>query len=66
MSLERKIIISYLELNAGFHSAVVSVSDWGSRGCKFESQLKHINFMVIDHEIIYTVILPLHLIQEGL
>ena len=36
-----------------------------SRGCKFESQLGHIAFMKIDHEIIFMVILSLLLILEG-
>ena len=34
-------------------------------GSKFESQLIHIAFVVIVHEIISMVILPFLLIQEG-
>ena len=41
------------------------VQSVASRGQKFESQLHHITFIEIDHEIIYAVILPLLLIQEG-
>ena len=36
-----------------------------SRGHKFESWLYHVTFMEIDCDIIYTVILPLPLNQEG-
>ena len=43
-------------------SIVQSVASWGQ---KFESKLRHITFVEIDHEIIYAVILPLLLIQEG-
>ena len=43
---------------------VCSMSDCRSRVRKFESQLGHIIFVKIDHEIISTVILPLLLIQE--
>ena len=44
---------------------VESMSDCRSRGHKFESQLGHITFMAIDHEIISVVILHLQLIQKG-
>ena len=36
-----------------------------ARGLNFESQLCHIIYMKIDHVIIYIVIFPLPLIQEG-
>ena len=42
-----------------------SVSDYRSRSRKFESQLDHINFVGVDHDIISVVILPFLLIQEG-
>ena len=52
---------------ARLHIAISSASDSDcrSRVCQFESQLSHITFVKIDHEIISTVILPLLLIQEG-
>ena len=43
-----------------------SASDYKSRGCKFESQPGHINFMEIDLETIATAIFSLPLIQEWL
>ena len=50
---------------ARLHSTVGSMSDCRSKGCKLESQLDHILFVEIDHEIICMVSLPLLLIQEG-
>ena len=58
-------IMSTLDWLSQVHSKVGSLSDWRSRGHKFESQLSHITFMEIDHEIISTVILPLELLEEG-
>ena len=52
-------------LICALHRAVSNASDCRSRGCKFDSQLSHIAFEEIDHEIISVVILPLLLIQEG-
>ena len=49
---------------AKLHREVFSVIDCGSTGSKFESQLGHITFAEIDHEIIFTVILLLPLILE--
>ena len=49
---------------AGPHSTVGSVSDCRFRIYKFISQLGHITFVEIDHEIIPTVIFPRLLIQE--
>ena len=48
------------------YSAAGSAFDCRSRDHKFESQLRHITFLEIDHEIISIVILPLPLIQEEL
>ena len=45
--------------------AVGGTSNCRSRGHRFESQLGHIIFVEICHEIISTVILSLPLIQEG-
>ena len=55
----------HLYLTAGLHSAVGSESDCRSRNYEFESQLGHITFVEIDHEIIFVVILSLPLLQEG-
>ena len=41
------------------------MSDCRSRCCKLKSQLSHITFMKIDHEIMSTAIISLLLIQEG-
>ena len=50
---------------AGLHGAVGGASDFRSIGCNFASQLDHIIFAEIDHEIISTAILPLLMIQKG-
>ena len=53
-----------LDIYAGLHSAVGGVSDCRTSS-KFESQLGHISFMEIDHEIISSHSPPsLLLIQE--
>ena len=54
--------IKLLAVIAKLHSAVGSGSD--CRGHKFESQLRHINFVEIARETIATVILPLPRVQE--
>ena len=41
---------------AGLSSVIGSTSDLRSRGGQFESQLGHMTFMEIDHEIISAVI----------
>ena len=51
---------------AGLHSAVSRAPDCRSRGRKFESQLDHIIFVEIDHEIISIAILSLLLIQDSI
>ena len=47
------------------HSTVGSVSDRKSKPHKFESQLGHITFVDIDHEIISMLILPLCIFKKG-
>ena len=47
---------------ARLRSSVSSTSDCRSRGREFEPQLSHITFVEIDHDIIFTPILPLPLI----
>ena len=47
------------------HSAIGSAFHCRPRDSKFESQLGHVAFIEINHEIISTVIIPLPLIQEG-
>ena len=66
MQSEQVSVLKYLQIRWLFQlgSEVSSVSDNKSRGHKFESQLSHILFLEIDHEIISTVILLLPLIQE--
>ena len=51
---------------AGLHSADSRASNCRSSGLKFESQLVHITFVEIDHELISAGILPHLLISEGL
>ena len=45
--------------------AVDSKSECRSRGSQFKFQLSHITFVEIDHDIIFTVTLPITVIQEG-
>ena len=53
------IATEWIQLSwARLHSALSSVPDFRSRGNKFEFQLAHITFMMLDREIIYTVISP--------
>ena len=40
---------------AGVHSSIESAYDCCSKGRKFESQLSHITFVNIDHELLSTV-----------
>ena len=47
-----KILVHLHSLSAGLHSAVVDVPDCRCKILKFESQLGHITFLEIDHEII--------------
>ena len=55
--------IKLLAVIAKLHSAVGSGSD--CRGHKFESQLRHINFVEIARETIATVILPFRGFKNG-
>ena len=53
-----------LKLGVGLASKVSSASDCRFLGPELKPQLSHIAFMVIDHEIIFTSILPLQLIHD--
>ena len=50
---------------AGLHTAVGSTLTADSKVSRLNPQLGHITFMMIEQEIISTVILPILLIQEG-
>ena len=54
------VFILHKNIHCIIHNTVCSMSDCGSRGYKFESQLGHITFMEINHEIISTIMLPFH------
>ena len=60
----KTLCLSLLNVKLG-STAQLEVSDFRSRGYKFESQLSHITFMKTDHEVISTTVLPILLIQEG-
>ena len=50
----------------GLSGSVGCASDWRPGGCRFESRRgRQHSFMEIDHEIFFTVILSLPLIQEA-
>ena len=57
-------IIGFEQLGPGFLAWLVRCLT-ADPDCKFESQLGHITLIEIDHEIIFTLIIPLLLIQEG-
>ena len=56
---------SFLSLCAGLHRIVGSISDYRSRGRKFQFQLGQWVFTDLDNEIISMIIFHLLLIQEG-
>ena len=58
MSQIQSMLINIIFTLARLHSPVSSTSDSKSWGHKLESQLIHLTFMEIDHEIFPPVILP--------